>query len=182
MSLEDKRYDAVASALHWLIGAALLGQIAFGLMLDDIAPRNTPSRAAVINLHKSIGITLGLLIVLRLLWRLRHAPPSWPPSMSALQQRAARLGHGLMYACMLLIPLAGYVASNFSKYGVKFFGLQMAPWGAELPRVYAVFNRFHVYAAWLFIALVAGHVLFALKHAWIDRDGSFARIWPWASR
>lgn len=62
--------------MHWLVGLALISQIAFGFLLDDIAPRGTPARASVINLHKSIGVALAVLIAARLLWRLAHAPPS----------------------------------------------------------------------------------------------------------
>ena len=173
------RYDRVASLLHWLIGIALLGQITFGFLLDDIAPRGTPARGSVINLHKSFGITLGVLIVLRLLWRLRHRPPAWPVSMPAWQQQAARLGHGALYVCMIVMPASGYIASNFSKHGVKFFGLALRPWGPDLPSVYDSFNLLHVVTAWLFTALIAGHVAIALKHALLDRDDTLARIAPW---
>ncbi len=179
--MQDAHYGQVASLLHWFIGAALLGQIAFGLLLDEIAPRNTPSRGAVINLHKSFGIALFVLIVLRLAWRLGHRPPPWPASMPYWQRRAARLGHRALYACMLAVPVFGYIASNFSKHGVKLFGLALPPWGADLPGVYAFFNGLHVATAWLLIALIAGHVLVALKHALVDRDAIHRRIWPWAS-
>ena len=176
---EDNRYDRVAAALHWLIGVALLAQIAFGFLLDDIAPRGTPSRAAVINLHKSCGIVLGLCIVLRLGWRLAHRPPHWPSAMPAWQRRAAAVGHGALYACMIVMPASGYVGSNFSKHGVSFFGHPVAPWGPDLPGVYAALNGLHVVTGWVFAALIVGHVLAALQHAWVDHDGMFRRIWPW---
>ena len=180
-AMRTERYGRVAIALHWLIGLALLGQITFGFLLDDIAPRNTPARAGVINLHKSLGIVLGLLIIVRLAWRLTHRPPAWPRSMPAWQQRAARLGHRALYACMLVMPLSGYIGSNFSKYGVKLFGLTLHPWGPPLPSVYAFFNGLHDVTAWLFVALIAGHVMAALKHALVTRDGVFSSIWPGAS-
>ena len=173
------RYDRVAATLHWLIGVALLAQIVFGFLLDDIAPRGTPSRAFVINLHKSFGIVLGLAIVARLAWRLAHRPPPWPAAMTAWQRRAAHVGHGALYACMLVLPVSGYVASNFSKHAVRFFGLAVAPWGPDLPKVYDALNGLHVATAWVFAALIAGHVLAALQHAWVDRDGIFRRMWPW---
>jgi len=172
------KYTRTAIALHWLLGLALLGQICFGFLLDEIAPRGTPARTGVINLHKSCGMVLGVLIALRLVWRYRHAPPPWPANMLRNEQRAARWVHGLLYACMVLMPVSGYVASNFSKYGVVFFGTHLAPWGAELPKVYAVFNGIHVTTAFIFTALIAGHVGAALKHAWVDRDGLFSRILP----
>ena len=176
------RYTRVAIALHWLIGLAVLGQIAFGFLLDDLAPRGTPARAATINLHKSIGIVLFVLIAARLLWRLRHEPPAWPASMPAWQHAAARWGHRLLYASMVIAPLTGYAASNFSKYGVIFFGVHLAPWGPNLPRVYDALNGLHVATSWLLTALIVGHVAVSLKHALIDRDGMFSRMWPGAAR
>ncbi len=176
------RYGRVASLLHWIVGLAVIGQIAFGFLLDDIAPRGTPSRGAVINLHKSVGIALGVLVVLRLAWRLGHRLPDWPASMPAQRRRLALHGHRALYACLLVAPLAGYLASNFSKHGVKFFGLALRPWGPDLPAVYTVLNGVHVGSAWLLAALVAGHVAIALKHALVDRDGSLARISPWGRR
>jgi cytochrome b561 len=169
-------YDRVATWLHWLIGVALIGQIAFGFLLDEIAPRGTPARAPTINLHKSIGIVLGLLIVGRVAWRLTHAAPPWPASLSPLQQRAAVLGHRALYACMLLMPISGYVASNFSKYGVRFFGVALPPWGPESSAVYAFFNGVHVTTAYVFAALIAGHVAMALRHAAVNRHEVFGRI------
>lgn len=176
------RYDVVARALHWLIGAALIGQITFGLLLDELAPRGTPERGSVINLHKSVGIVLGLLIVLRLVWRLKHRPPPWPWSMNAAQRAAANWGHRALYAVMLLLPASGYVASNFSKHGVKFFGVALKPWGPDLPAVYTAFNTLHEVLGWLLAVLIVGHVVMALKHAFIDRDGLLSRMSPFSSR
>ena len=175
------RYDRVAAWLHWSIGALLLAEIAFGLLLDDIAPRGTPARAGVINLHKSFGIVLGVLIVLRIVWRLGHAPPPWPPSMSAARQRAANAGHVALYACMLVAPLSGYLGSNFSRHGVRFFGAELAPWGPDWPRAYALLVGVHDVSSYLLLALTIGHVAMALRHALVEHDGIFDRIVPWHS-
>ena len=181
MRPDSSRYDTVAIALHWVIGIALLAQIAFGFMLDDIAPRGTPARSTVINLHKSIGLVLALAIVARLAWRLAHRPPPLPDSVPAWQQRAARWSHRALYTCMLVMPVSGYIASNFSKHGVKFFNVvTLKPWGPDLKAVYDVFNGIHVVTAFLFATLIALHVAAALKHAWVTRDGVFARMWPGA--
>ena len=175
------RYDNVAMALHWLIGLALMGQIVFGFLLDELAPQGTPGRADVINLHKSCGVVLGVAILVRLLWRWWHRPPAWPSSIKQWQQNAARIGHWALYSCMVAMPLSGYVASNFSKYGIRFFGHSWPAWGPVSPTVYAFFNGLHVATGWLFSILIVGHVAVALKHAWVDRDGVFARMWPGAS-
>jgi len=176
------RYDKVAAALHWLIGLALLGQIAFGLLLDDIAPRGTPSRPGVINLHKSFGIVLGVAILVRLAWRLAHRPPAWPAVLAGWQRRAAYAMHWALYACMVVMPVSGYVASNFSKHGIRFFGLALKPWGPDLPSVYDALQSVHVVTGWLFAFLIGGHVLAALQHAFVARDGVFRRMWPWGAR
>ena len=176
-SMRD-RYTTTAIALHWLIALLLLGQFAFGLILEDI-PRGTPDRAIYVNLHKSSGIVIGLLIVLRIAWRLAHRPPPLPASMPAWQRHIARLSHAALYLCMLTLPLSGYLASNFSKYGVKFFNVvQMPPWGPEDKTLYAFFNGTHHMAALLLALFVALHVLAVAKHMLIDRDGLLWRMWP----
>jgi cytochrome b561 len=172
------RYGRMDVFLHWFIGIALLAQIAFGFLLDDIAPRGTPARAGVINLHKSIGVTLGVLIAVRLLWRMRHRAPPWPASVPAWQQRAAEWMHWALGACMVIMPLGGYLGSNFSKFGVRFFGIVLAPWGPELPAVYSFFIALHDVTAYVFTALIVLHVGAAAKHALVDRDAVFSRMLP----
>jgi cytochrome b561 len=172
------RYGRVAVALHWLIGIALLGQIAFGFLLDNIAPRATPARAGVINLHKSCGMVLGVLIIARLAWRLMHGAPAWPASLPDWQRRAALGVHRALYACMVVMPASGYVGSNFSKHGVHFFGTSLPAWGPDLPAAYAFFNGLHVATAWIFSTLILVHVAAALQHGLVDRDGVMTRIWP----
>lgn len=170
------RFDRVAVWLHWSIGALLLAEILFGLMLDEIAPRGTPARGGVINLHKSFGIILGVLVIARIAWRLTHATPPWPATMTLQQRRATNLGHVALYVCMVVAPLAGYLGSNFSRHGVRLFGVVVPPWGPDWPAAYSMLVTLHDASSYLLLALVAGHVAMALKHAFIDRDGVFGRI------
>jgi len=172
------RYTATAITLHWLIALLLLGQFAFGLLLDDI-PRGTPARGIYVNLHKSSGILIGLLILLRIGWRLAHKPPPLPATMPAWQRHAARLIHIALYLCMALLPLSGYLASNFSKHGIKFFNLvHWQPWGPDNKTWYALFNQTHHLAALLLAIFVVFHLLAVAKHMLIDHDGLLLRMWP----
>lgn len=172
-----ERYTGVAIALHWLIAALVLGQIGFGWTLDDI-PRGTPERTIYVNLHKSIGLTIGLFIVLRLYWRLTHKAPPLPDSVPAWQRSAARASHIALYACMLIMPLAGYLASNFSRFGVKLYNVVLLPpWGIDDKQIYAVLGTTHVVTSYVFVLLIAVHVLAALRHLWLG-DGIFRRMWP----
>jgi len=176
MTTTKARYDRVAVSLHWIIGLGILGQLAFGWLLDQFE-RGTPERALAINLHKSTGIVLALLIVLRVLWRLGHRPPAYPARFAARQLQLARVGHALLYVCMIGMPLSGYLASNFSKHGIKIFNqYALAPWGPDDKSLYAVFNGTHDALALVFSVLVAGHILVALHHAFIARDGMLARM------
>ena len=177
-SADSVRYGAVAIALHWLIGVALLAQMAFGFALDDLAPRATPARAMVVNLHKSTGIVLGLLVVARVAWRLGHRPPPLPPGFPATRARLVALGHRALYAGMIGVPLSGYLASNFSRHGVRFFGAVLPPWGVDDARLYAIFNSLHVGLAAALAVLIAGHVGVAIGHAVRDGGALFGRMWP----
>jgi len=171
------RYTSVAILLHWLIAILLLGQVALGWFLETI-PRGAPLRGFYVNLHKSTGLTLALLILARIAWRIANPPPPMPSFMPLWERRAAAWSHIALYACMLGMPLSGYIASNFSKYGVKFFNvLLLPPWGVNDARVYAVFNTTHVVLSYLFVALIGAHVLAAVRHA-IRGDGVFARMFP----
>jgi len=174
----EARYTATAIALHWLIAVLLLGQFAFGLMLDDI-PRGTPARGIYVNLHKSSGILIGLLVLVRIGWRLAHEPPPLPAAMPAWQRHAARFSHIVLYLCMVMLPLSGYLASNFSRHGVKFFNLvHWQPWGPDDKTLYALFNQLHHLAALVLAIFVALHLLAVAKHMLIDRDGLLRRMWP----
>ena len=171
------RYTGVAIALHWLIAALIVGQIAFGWYLQSV-PRKTPDRTIYVNLHKSTGLTIGLLILVRLAWRLTHKAPPLPDTVPTWERKAARASHLALYACMLIMPSAGYLASNFSKFGVNFFNaVLLPPWGLDERRLYAMFNTTHVVTSYVFVALIALHVAAALRHLYL-RDGVFPRIWP----
>ncbi len=174
----DQRYTRTAMFLHWLIAILLMGQFAFGWYLNEI-PRGVPARGYFVNLHKSTGILIGLTILLRLVWRLMHRPPPLPDALPRWQRRAAAASHRLLYALMLVMPLSGYIASNFSKHGVIFFNsVKLAPWGSDDKFLYAFFNQTHKISSWLLLALVIVHVLAALKHLLVEHDGIFSRMWP----
>lgn len=177
----EARYTHIAIVLHWLIALCLFAQIGLGWYLDEI-PRGTPDRSWFVNLHKSTGLTLGLLILFRLYWRLRHTPPPYPASMPRWQRIAAHLSHWLLYVCMIVMPLSGYIASNFSKWGVKLFNVvALPPWGSDDRSIYAFFNGMHVITSYVLVALIIAHVLGALSHA-LSRDGLLRRIGIGAAR
>lgn len=173
---EVKKYHPVAMLLHWLLAIAILAQSGLGKYMADI-PKGTPDRATFFNLHKSIGMVIALVILYRLYIRLKHRPPELP-AMPKWEHIAATASHHLLYICMILIPLSGYIGSNFTKYGVKFFGYPLPPWGSENKAIYEVFNTTHIVCANLMLVIVAVHIIAALKHQFIDKDTILARMLP----
>ena len=180
--VEGERYSGVAATLHWLVAVAVLAQIALGIWMIGIPKEPVGVRAAWFNLHKSIGITLAALVVVRMLWRLSHRPPPLPPSLPRWQQRTAQVNHLLLYGCLLVMPLSGFLGSVFSGFPIRFFGLTLPSLAAKNSALKDLLSTVHWFTAALLGTLIAIHVLTALKHL-IDRDGVFERIWPWqASR
>ena len=174
---DTSRYTSTAIALHWLIAAAVFGLIGLGWYMTDI-PKNTPERAYFFNLHKSIGLTTAFFIAIRLWWRFTHTPPALVASLQPWERMAATWTHRLLYICLVLLPLSGYVASNFTKFGVKYFGIGLPPWGPENKLLYGVFNNVHVFTSYVLVALIALHVAGAFKHLLMDKDNVFRRMLP----
>lgn len=172
-----QRYSTVAIALHWLIAAFVFWQIYLGWWMIEIPKYPVGVRVGWFNLHKSIGLSIALLIVLRLAWRLRHAPPALPASVPRWQARAARVNHFLLYAALLLQPLVGYLGSSFSGYPIKYFGVTLPGWGWNAPALKDFLSGVHFALAWLISALVLLHVAAAIAHL-ARRDGVFQRMLP----
>ena len=175
----DARYDPVAMTLHWLIAIALVAQVALGWLMQEIPKQPPGPRAAYFNLHKSIGLTLGVLIVLRLAWRLTHRPPALPASLPRWRQVAAPMLHRGLYVVMLAMPISGYLGSVWSGRAIRYFGLALPGWGAQDDALRNLCGQIHEAAAWLLIALFIGHVAAAIGHV-ATHDGILRRMWPWA--
>ncbi|HEX6828968.1 MAG TPA: cytochrome b [Burkholderiales bacterium] len=170
------RYDRVAVALHWIIALFILGQIGLGWYMVDL-PKGGADRTYFYALHKSMGITTAFLILLRVAWRLTHQPPPLPAWLPAWQALAAQWTHRLLYACLVVMPVSGYLSASFTKYPMKWFGMPILKAGWESDFINAVFNGIHVGTSWLFAALLALHIGAGLKHL-LAGDGVFRRILP----
>lgn len=164
------KYDRVQIILHWLIALIILTMIGLGLFMVELPKQSElpvgeeSVRAFYFLLHKSLGITAAMLILIRIVWRITHKAPVLPASVSKWQQKAAGAIHGLLYLVMLAMPLSGYLQSMYSKYHTKF-------WGVELPRLAEadtamreVFSQVHECLAFAFITLILIHIAAAIKH------------------
>ena len=173
-----ERYNWQARVLHWLVALLIIGMLGLGFFLENI-PRNTPERAFYVNLHKSFGVLALGLVLIRWLWHITHRSPPLPSHMRWWEILAATWTHKLLYLCMFLQPLSGYLASSFNKYGVKFFGIPLPQWGWEDKALRSIFVEIHGAVAIILLLLICLHVLAALKHLLLDKDQIFQRMLPW---
>ena len=162
--ITKERYDKAAIALHWLTAFLVIGMIIIGLYMVTIPPR-VPPREFLFNLHKSFGIVILVLTIARLGWRWKHPPPPWPVDMPVWNKRAAQITHGLLYAALLIQASSGYLASEFGRFGISFFGIELPRWGSDTPDVRAVFLTLHRIGAFSVIALTGLHSAAAIHHA-----------------
>jgi len=178
MHRNDLRWGAASQILHWLIALLILVLGVVGLTMGEL-PR-TPKYFWVYTAHKSLGLTVLALVVLRLGWRLHAGAPPPVPGTPTWQERIARTTHWLLYVLMFAIPLSGWLYDSAS--GLRpfhWFGLVEVPrLVAPDPRTVAVSHAIHEYGFWLLIAVVLAHAGAALHHHFVQRDATLARMLP----
>lgn len=171
--MDTTRYNSGARAFHWTIAGLVIFNFASGLLNDALEQTFN-----VIPLHKSVGLTVLVLSIGRLGWRLAWTRPPYPASLSTLEARLASIVHGLFYILMLAMPLSGWIFSSAGKYPLSWFGLFDWPKLAmtrDMPLVGAS-REFHEIGGWIFLALVVLHVGAALRHHFVLRDGVLKRM------
>ena len=170
------RYTRTAIALHWLLALLIPAQIGLGWYMLSV--EKEPGSETLFALHISIGLTIALLLVLRVAWRAVHSPAVLPATLASWEAKAARLSHLLLYVLMVLLPVTGYLGTSFSGDAVSYFGLPLPGWAAKNDSLKEQFFTVHGVIAWALVGLIALHVLGAFKHLLKDRDGVFQRMWP----
>lgn len=171
------RYTRIAQSVHWLMAILILGCFAVGLVMTDWP--FSPRKLQVYSWHKWAGVTVFVLLWVRLAWRVTHRPPPAPTSMSALQVRAANGVHHLLYVLMLAVPLTGWLMSSAKGFPTVWFGVVPLPdlLGKSDSAAEWLENA-HALLAWAIVLLAAGHAAAALKHHFIDRDDVLRRMLP----
>ena len=178
MPRQQPRYDRFSIFLHWLMAVLLLGQIGLGLWMLGLPKDSSGLRAYWFNVHKSCGMVLGLLVLLRLGWALLRPRVAALPQARALQV-AARGAHGLLYALMLVMPVSGFLGSVFSGYPIRFFGLQLPKIAGRWDGAKELLSTVHQVSAIALMVLIALHVLAFLYHQFVLKDALLQRM-GWA--
>jgi cytochrome b561 len=179
------RYTRVAVALHWSIAVAIGANATLAWSVDRLPDDWV---RPVIDTHKSIGVTILGFVLMRILWRLGHAPPPLPLAYPRWERFAAHLGHALLYVLIVAIPVTGWMHDSAWKdaatHPMRWF--QLVEW-PRIPLImnldpaikeplHTLFGHFHTWSGYALYALLALHVGAALKHQWVDKHPELQRI------
>jgi cytochrome b561 len=175
--MNSTRYTATAIVLHWLMVVLLVTLFCVGLYMSDLPV--SPWKLKVFSWHKWAGVTVFLLVIVRLGWRVTHRPPALPSGMPEWQQWAARGGHALLYVLMFAVPLSGWLMSSAKGFQTVYFGVLPIPdllhKNKELGEL---LETVHQTLAWTLAGVVTGHAIVAFVHHYVDHDDVLTRMLP----
>lgn len=170
-------YTATAKGLHWLMAVLFFGLLGLGFYMQGLPL--SPDKLKLYSWHKWLGVTVFLLALFRIAWRVTHQPPALPNSMPRLMQVAAHAGHHMLYLLMFLIPLSGWLMSSAKGFQTVWFGVLPIPDLLGKDKMLGdLLQTVHVSLNFLFIAVLIGHIGAALKHHFIDKDDILTRMLP----
>jgi len=174
----DNHYTPAAKLLHWLVAGMIVLQFVLAKMADVASGDGSAVRElALLANHKSVGITILALAIVRLVWRQKNPPPPLPATMPQWQITASHLSHWSLYALLFAMPVTGWLMSSASAYSVSWFNLiQLPDLVAPNPAAKEVFEETHETLAKLLILVAAVHVGAAIKHALFNKDGVLQRM------
>ena len=169
------RYTAPAVVLHWLIAALIFVAFPLGVYMSDLPL--SPTRLQLYSYHKWIGISVLLLVGLRIVWRLTHRPPALPDDLPRWQRAASHAVHGLLYLLILAVPMTGWLMSSAKGFQTVWFGVLPLPDLVEKNRELGqALGSAHEFLNYLLLTLVILHVVAALKHHFHERRPFLQRM------
>jgi cytochrome b561 len=170
-------WSKVSITLHWLTVVLIIGMATVGLLMVDM--ETSPTKLQVYSLHKSFGLTVLGLTVLRLLWRLAAGTPRPVPGISRLQDALARMAHGVMYVLLLAIPISGWWFNSAAGYPLRWFGLFHLPklTGFD-PAIKELAKETHETLFWILAVIILVHATAALWHHYRNKNRTLVRMLP----
>ncbi len=174
-----ERYGTVAQGFHWIVAVLVIGLLGLGLYMETLDP--LPSTFKIYALHKSLGIVVLTLAVLRLVWKIANPHPHALPTHKEWERFLAKLVHLFLYFAIIAMPLSGWIMSSAKGFPVNLFGIE----GLTLPNLVSTnkdvaeaAEEFHEIIAYSLIVVIGLHFAGALKHHVIDKDGTLRRMIP----
>ncbi|NZA28311.1 cytochrome b [Luteimonas sp. SJ-92] len=171
------RWGGVSQLLHWLVVLLILGQGTVGLLMVDML--NSPDKIRIYALHKSFGLTILALVLLRLCWRLYAGAPLPVAGVPGWQRNAARLSHWLLYALLFAIPISGWLFNSAAGFPLQWFGLfNLPPIAGRDAGLRELAAGAHEWLFWLLLAVALVHAAAAFHHHLFLQDATLARMLP----
>jgi cytochrome b561 len=172
-----ERWGAVSQLLHWLIVGLIVWQGIVGLTMGDL--RSGPDKVEVYALHKSFGLTLLGLVLLRLAWRVYAGAPEAVPGVPTWQARGAALTHFALYVLLFALPLSGWVLNSAAGYPLPWFGVVNLPAIAGRDHaLHELAEEAHAVLFWILVAVAVLHSVAAIHHHLFRHDPTLARMLP----
>jgi cytochrome b561 len=172
------RYGHIAVTLHWVMALLVIGMLCLGLYMVGLSI--SLEKLQLYGWHKSFGVLILMLVVVRLAWRFSSIIPKLPPALALWQKFAAHMTHVLLYACLFLMPITGWLMSSAAGVPVSFFGWFMLPVPVPASEQWRLmFLEIHKLIAFGLIGLICIHIGAALQHHFIYKDNILRRILPW---
>lgn len=172
-----EKYSGVAMLLHWLISLLIILQFVF-VWSAEALPRGD-AQTTLMLLHKSSGMTVLGLAVMRIIWRFVYRPPAFPPTMSSAEQWLARITHWSLYLLIFAMPLSGWLMSSTGGSSTEWFGLFTFPdIMSKNESLHELLEEAHELLGWVLFALALFHIVAALWHAIVKKDGILQRMLP----
>ncbi|MDO9623486.1 MAG: cytochrome b [Pseudomonas sp.] len=172
----SSHYGLISIALHWLVAVAVFGLFGLGYWMVGLDYYSSWYQTAP-NLHKSIGILLFAVMLVRVLWRWVSPPPASLASHDRLTRLGAKFGHAFLYLGLLVLMVSGYLISTADGRSIGVFGLFDVPATiTSIPRQEDISGLVHEYLGWTLVIFAGIHGLAALKHHFIDRDRTLLRM------
>lgn len=174
----NRKYSGVAMTLHWLVAIAVIATIIVTQVAEDAPTRE--ARGEIMANHFALGVIIFALVLARFVWRMVNPPPPQNPAHAGWERALAKITHLAIYAFLLMMPLAGWYAMSKYGSGLNVFGLfEVPPLPVEPdPEAAGEIFEIHELAGKILIGLIALHILGALKHTIVDKDGTIFRMLP----
>lgn len=170
-------FGTVAKAFHWVMALAITGLLAVGLIMVDMAP--SPDKFKLYALHKSTGLVMLCLVILRLTWRLSHVVPGAPDSLPPLHRHLMKLSPVALYFLMILMPISGFIMSDAGGHPITFYDLYTLPtFFSKNPDLSQAAQLVHKYTGFTFIGVLIAHTSAALYHHFILKNTILQRMLP----
>lgn len=170
-------YPPALQALHWLTALLFFAILPVAWVMISL-PRESAWIGTMFMIHKSLGVTIFALAVLRLFWRMIEPPPALPWSLEPWEALAAKISHVLLYVILLAMPVSGFILSAASNHPVNYFNLFTVPGLPENKPLAEAAEKLHVAGQWAVYAFVGLHIVGTAWHLVVKRDGILNRMTP----